>query len=353
MKWLIGDKENVEETVNRIERLKFSVALVLNQATLAAGGKTNDTLMNQKTKAVIDWLTPLNFLAQQKSIIGECSPGTGAWFLASRAFHKWRSEHNLVLRCPGMPGAGKTCLASIVVESLRDMYHKQNVAVLMVYCSYSDPETQSVRSLMASLLKQCVQHRFTLDKDIEESYDARAKEGTDPTLKELEKFVSKAISTYDRTFIVLDALDELLNEDARTKLIESLCALEGETNLLVTSRPVPAIEKLFGRPYDCICCDVCDEQPLAAYWHCTSCDREGYDECLQCYDKAVGRHTSGHVMKKCFSTLTCSIEAADEDLEVYILQRIANAKSLRQCVSKKLGLQDAIIDQVIEFASGM
>ncbi len=78
LRWPLTDKKDVEEIVSQIERLKSSISLVLNHASLAVGAKVNDALVNQKVKAVIDWLTPLNFLARQESIIRDRSDGTGA-----------------------------------------------------------------------------------------------------------------------------------------------------------------------------------------------------------------------------------------------------------------------------------
>lgn len=109
LRWPLIDKRDVEETVGQIERLKSSVSLVLNHASLALGTKVNDALVSQKVKAVIDWLTPLNFLARQETIIRDRSKGTGAWFLESEAFETWRTGDDMVMWCPGIPGAGKTC----------------------------------------------------------------------------------------------------------------------------------------------------------------------------------------------------------------------------------------------------
>lgn len=127
-----------------IEQLKSSVSLVLNHASLAIGAKVNDALVSQKIKAVTDWFTPLNFLARQESIIRGRSEGTGAWFLKSDIFDRWRAEDDLVMWCPGIPSAGKIFLASIVIEKLRELHRGQNVAILMLYCNYNDPETQSI-----------------------------------------------------------------------------------------------------------------------------------------------------------------------------------------------------------------
>ena len=353
LRWPLRDKRDVEETLSHIQRLKSSVSLVLNHASLAVGTKVNDALVSQKVKAVIDWLTPLNFLARQESIIKNRSKGTGAWFLKSDTFERWRSGDDLVLWCPGIPGAGKTFLASIVIEKLRELYQGQNIAVFMLYCNYNDPETQSVQPLIASLVKQYIQERSVVDKRLGELHEAHYKKETRPTLEELKDLFDVAILQYDKTFIVLDALDEMPNEKSRCDLVDSLRAFKHKSNLLVTSRPTPAIKQMFGPLSGHTYCDGCFKKYRAAHWHCTGCGESGYNVCQECHEKAITCQNPGHILKKRFSSLTKVIEAADEDLQTYIIQRIADAPSLRQCVSKKVGLQDEILEKVTLFANGM
>lgn len=351
LRWPLTDKKDVEDTLSQIERLKSSVTLVVNHASLAIGTKVNDALISQKVKAVIDWLTPLNFLARQESIVP--SRGTGAWFLESDTFDKWRKDDDLIMWCPGIPGAGKTFLASIVIEKLRELHRGQNVAIFMLYCNYNDPETQSVQPLIASLLKQDIQQRSVVDKRLGELHEAHYKRETRPTLEELKDLLDTAISNYGKTFIVVDALDEMLDEKCRSDLVNCLRGFKQKTNLLVTTRPLPTIKQLFGPPSDSLYCDGCSKKELKAYWHCTSCSGAGYDACQDCHDRAFACQIPGHIMKKRFKSLRLEIEAADQDLQTYILQRISDAPSLRQCVSKKIGLQEEILERVTQFAKRM
>ena len=352
LRWPLIDKKDVEETLRQIERLKSSVSLVLNHASLAVGTKVNDALVSQKVKAVIDWLTPLNFLARQETIIKGRSKGTGAWFLESKTFERWRLGDDLIMCCPGIPGAGKTFLASIVIERLRELYQEQNVAVLMLYCNYNDVETQSVQPLIASLLKQHIQKRFVVDKKLSELHEAHYKKETRPTLEELKELLSNAISQYDKAFIVLDALDEVPDDKCRSDIVNSLRTLK-RTALLITSRPMPAIKQIFGAPLGVIHCDGCFKRPMNMYWHCSGCSGTGFDVCQECYEKNITCQNPGHILKKQHSSLTLNIEAADEDLQAYIMQRITDAPSLRQCVSKKVGLQNEILGKVTQYANGM
>ena len=353
LRWPLRDKKDVEETVSHLERLKRSISLVLSHASLAVGTRVHDTLVSQKVKAIIEWLTPLNFLARQESILKGRSKGTGVWFLKSETFDRWKSGDGLVMWCPGIPGAGKTFLASIVIEKLRELYRGQNVAIFMLYCNYNDPETHTVQPLISSLVKQHIQDRNVVDTRLEELHEAHYKKETRPTLEELKDLLVTAISQYEKTFIVLDALDEMPNEQCRNDLVNTLRGFMPKSNLLVTSRPMPSIKQIFGPPTGHTYCDGCFKKEIEMHWHCTGCSGSGFDVCQECHDKMLTCQNSGHILKRRFSSLKINIEAAAEDLETYIIQRIADAASLRQCVSKKVGLQDEILEKVIHFANGM
>lgn len=351
LRWPLTDKRDVEVIVSKIERLKSTVSLVLNHASLALGAKVNDAFVSQKVKAVIDWLTPLNFLARQETIIRDRSKGTGAWFLESYVFDRWQSEDDLVMWCPGIPGAGKTFLASIVIEKLRELYRGQNVAILMLYCNYNDPETQSVQPLIASLIKQDIQAGSKIDTRLEKLHETHYRKETRPTLDELKELLGEALSQYDKTFIVLDALDEMPDERCRSDLIGCLRAFKQKSSLLITSRP--DIKQMFVPMSPKISCDGCFKKDLTTHWHCTGCGGTGYDVCQDCYDKKMTCQNPGHILKRRFASLKLDIAAADRDLQTYILHRIADADSLRHCVSKKVDLQDEILMKVTQVANGM
>lgn len=66
LKWPLIDKKDAEETVSQIERLKLSVSLLLNHASLAIGTKVNDL----ETQSVLRLITSLvKQDIQQRSVV--------------------------------------------------------------------------------------------------------------------------------------------------------------------------------------------------------------------------------------------------------------------------------------------
>src|SRR2546429_5774739 len=80
-----------------------------------------------RVSEVAHWLTPANFSAQQSDIIAKRQEGTGLWLLNSDEYKIWIKEEKRTLFCPGIPGAGKTMVSSIVGDNLRRTFAKEGL----------------------------------------------------------------------------------------------------------------------------------------------------------------------------------------------------------------------------------
>src|SRR5579871_1078626 len=67
---------------------------------------------------ILNWLTPIEYGSQQSDYIGRRQHGTGQWLLNSKQFQTWLDTSKQILFCPGIPGAGKTILTSVVIDNL-------------------------------------------------------------------------------------------------------------------------------------------------------------------------------------------------------------------------------------------
>lgn len=74
--------------------------------------------LNLEDIEILRWLSPLRSQAMQGDNFSRRHEGTGHWLLESPQFRSWLQGNADVLWCPGLPGAGKTILASIVVDRL-------------------------------------------------------------------------------------------------------------------------------------------------------------------------------------------------------------------------------------------
>src|SRR5947209_377555 len=75
-------------------------------------------LVRKEDTEVLNWLTPVEYGTQQSDFLRRRQAGTGQWLLKSTEYQTWLNSGKQTLFCPGIPGAGKTILTSIVVDDL-------------------------------------------------------------------------------------------------------------------------------------------------------------------------------------------------------------------------------------------
>lgn len=202
----------------------------------------------QELQAIISWLSPLQFPAQQSDIITRRQKGTGQWLFQSDQFNKWLNKTPKTLFCPGIPGAGKTMLAAIVIDHLCNTIRSEDIGIVYIYCIYKMQLQQTLVNLFASLLKQLLQQQGVVSDDLKTLYRRHVQTETRPTLDEIFTMLQSQINRFSQVFVVVDALDECPVENrVRQDLLSKLDALQTSHNihLMVTSRPLPDIMQQF------------------------------------------------------------------------------------------------------------
>ena len=204
---------------------------------------------HEEDQAILDWLTPIDYADQQSDFIGRRQEGTGQWLLESAEFHAWVETDKQTLFCPGIPGAGKTIITSIVVEELTTRFHDdKSIGIAYLYCNFRRRDEQKVDALLASLLKQLAECKSFLPSSVKGLYDRYKTKRTRPSLDEISKTLHSVIATYSLVYIVVDALDECqLSDGCRSRFLTNIFNLQAKptAKLFATSRPIPDIEKVF------------------------------------------------------------------------------------------------------------
>ncbi|KAF7358210.1 Ankyrin repeat-containing domain protein [Mycena venus] len=173
--------------------------------------------------------------AEREKIIDR-QPGTGEWLLQDSLFQKWRAGEIRAVWCRGIPGAGKTVLASIVVDDLQRNGSNENTSVAVLYLDYkATTETHSVTNLLAAIWRQLV-HGKPLTSAVLQLYNAHKESRTRPSREEIHSLLRSMVDHSWGVFVVIDALDEY-PEDDRDALLQHLWELPPAVRLMLTSRP--------------------------------------------------------------------------------------------------------------------
>ncbi|TVY39940.1 hypothetical protein LOCC1_G005838 [Lachnellula occidentalis] len=162
--------------------------------------------------------------------------GTGVWLTARDEYRNWGTpDTTSVLCCFGIPGCGKSVIASSVIDSLRI-----SRPVFYYYFNYADKRTLEPANVFGTLARQCLEGMETFESlaDEIEQADHDGERLTDHS-KALD-FMQKAANLYARQFyIVLDGLDEA-NESSQKVICNGVRQLLNnasvEIKLFITGR---------------------------------------------------------------------------------------------------------------------
>ncbi|KAJ7443994.1 ankyrin repeat domain-containing protein [Mycena latifolia] len=256
--WTLWNKKEAKEYLQEFESMKLLLNTWLTLGIWDAGEKhdqehkkDHNAILAALTehdksaeeKEILNWITSLNFFQRQADIFRAWQPGTGEWLLSDATFKNWKSGSR-VLWCRGIPGAGKTVLASVVVNHLRAQFPNNDTAVACIYLNHKEREVQTPENLLASVWKQLVVDR-SLPPAVHDLYNHHRLRDTSPSLIEVFDILQSAMAQHSKVHIIVDALDEY-PEEQRNILLEHLSMLQGPTtSLMLTSRPHVTLDDLF------------------------------------------------------------------------------------------------------------
>jgi hypothetical protein len=209
--------------------------------------RQQDMHVSETRKRLLDWLPFKDYSGRHNASQDDIQEGTGQWFLNTAVFHTWLQQKGAILFCPGIPGAGKTHIASLVIHHLQRLHPFESTPGLAyIYCEYTyQPDRET---LLGSLLEQLVRTLRPLPAEVLVLYERHRNDRGKSFVKDLGIVLRDVVATFERCFIVLDGLDECTDDEGmRTFLLEALFELQqtGIVNLMVTSRHIQHIEDFF------------------------------------------------------------------------------------------------------------
>lgn len=149
--------------------------------------------------------------------------------------------------CQGIPGAGKTILASIVIDQLITKFHgDEHTGIVYVYFDYRQRE-EHAETLLRNLLKQLAQKRPSLPGCVSTLYK-QGIQGIPPSLEALSQALQTVAKDFSKIFIIIDALDECtIYNDCRMRFLAEIFSLRNKSaaNIFATSRPDTEIADRF------------------------------------------------------------------------------------------------------------
>ncbi|KAH6907735.1 hypothetical protein BKA70DRAFT_1150116 [Coprinopsis sp. MPI-PUGE-AT-0042] len=251
-----GPSATIDSTLEKVAILEGASDSTISGGTFNAAGRDVITVNNititildttpLKDIKILDWLSQINYRALQMFNHELAIAGTCAWFLRSKIFQQWLEGKFRILWGTGMPGAGKTILASIVIDYLQQYakLHGTKVALAFAYCRYTEPVP--VRQILAALVRQLLERYPFLHPLIEPIYEHHRREMTKPSKAQLLELLSHISRVFEILFCALDGLDEAA-PDIQFDLLESLSSVRA--HFFITSRPLQPLHSVLPDAY--------------------------------------------------------------------------------------------------------
>ncbi|KAH6665801.1 hypothetical protein B0J14DRAFT_679150 [Halenospora varia] len=248
-----GLEKEVQKEMEELHRYRelFATSLTVDILTLGASTRKEVKSMRKEqqewqTKSselkILEWLSSMTFDDKHADVEAKRQLGTAQWVLDSDAFAKWmEGASSNTIWCPGDPGVGKTITTSLVIDHLLSRQTAGDIGVAYIYCDYHNEINTTPIALLGSLTRQLIQNQHTgLPNELKMQY-ARSRDGLSTlTISEHIKLLRIVAARNSRSYIVIDALDELENRQNGTRraMIGALQEIAADSvYVFVTSRP--------------------------------------------------------------------------------------------------------------------
>ena len=221
------------QTLSRQRDLQSGVNDIRSELKRKREIETRITLTKERRK-VLGWIQPYDPHQNHVMSLRLRHPGTGLWLIESDEFKSWLRCPSAKLWCYGIPGAGKTVLASSVIQEAIEQ-SCPNVAVAFFYCDYKNPVTLEPRNILGSLACQfALQDEVGFEKlrAFYEKHNPTDRPSIEFSLEDLRGLVVEITSSFNNAMIVVDALNECgAQSKAVTRLLSKLNSSGGVCNI--------------------------------------------------------------------------------------------------------------------------
>ncbi|KAI5814530.1 hypothetical protein BZA77DRAFT_345631 [Pyronema omphalodes] len=220
---------------------------------------------DEELKEILQWISPLDPLKRHEDLKSKRFEGTGAWFLKSPKFvtwcHRTASDEgfNPILACYGDPGAGKSVMSTLVIDTLYALpsTDENRISVAYFYCDYNENETQTAVNMVTALLQQVINaHSHHLPAHVIDSLKEQRSKGR-PNLEESYQLLESALQCFRKFYICIDALDECLDEHRKDflHLIARLLQKFGNDAARIFTTARPQIKASIEKPFTVAPCE--------------------------------------------------------------------------------------------------
>ncbi|KAJ5914532.1 hypothetical protein N7504_003415 [Penicillium tannophilum] len=199
----------------------------------------------EKLSDIEKWLQPTPYDLERSEFCRHRASylaGTGTWLKSTKVYQQWHSpasDNSGLLWIKGIPGSGKSVMATSIINQLR----KEDVPVIYFFFRQMIDANHKPIAALRDWICQVLHYSPLIQVKLEKYLDA-GKSLNSLSLSDLWKDLRLALGSIPRAYCIVDALDEMDrgNEDFLHALVELGQWRPSNLKVLMTSRPIPSLE---------------------------------------------------------------------------------------------------------------
>ncbi|KAI0966492.1 hypothetical protein F4678DRAFT_449592 [Xylaria arbuscula] len=213
-----------------------------------------DRINDRDQIKLLEWISRIPYGEHHERMKDARTSGTCEWLLRHNKFRRWEAfSLSTVLWLQGSPGAGKTFLASKVVDYRRDLLERSpnQQGLAFFYCDRNEEERRKPLSILRSFVRQLsttIKNPDYIRTELRDCYRKARSNGSGLSFKTCKEQLLESINLYSQTTLVLDALDEC-EPNLRGQILEVIEDLisrsENGLKIFISSRPDRDIKDRF------------------------------------------------------------------------------------------------------------
>ncbi|GLA28227.1 hypothetical protein AnigIFM63326_005798 [Aspergillus niger] len=202
---------------------------------------------------MLEWISNIPFGTNHNNIRARHTPDTGKWLLEHDKFKTWDQGESSLFWLQGALGTGKTFLTSTVIDFVKSRLedNPKDEGLAFFYLNRNEQARSDPLSALQSIVRQLsttMKRPEAVQEKLKALYDKCREGGSSLTLEQCKEQILSSISIYQRTTIVIDAMDECDSESS-DQLIDALTLFISKSptknvKIFMSSRPDPEIKNL-------------------------------------------------------------------------------------------------------------
>ncbi|KAH6971668.1 hypothetical protein BKA56DRAFT_677755 [Ilyonectria sp. MPI-CAGE-AT-0026] len=202
--------------------------------------QVKESMEGYQRQEICNWLEVKNPSDRHNKAFERHQEGTGLWVLELEQWRDWVARTTRCVWINGIPGAGKTIMASFLFNTIKEITGSSKNATSIYYYCYFGNDQDETNSLLGWIVSRLCRSAREMPDNLRSIHET----GIRPTDAELLEGLANILDSFTSVYVVIDALDE--SKEPFTKLLMTLKKIATEPRfnkiqLLVTSRDLSGI----------------------------------------------------------------------------------------------------------------